>query len=223
MDFLQVYCAMLALVTAILPRLRLLKTHLSVLLLAAFFLAAYRNLLPLALGRKPLDIVLHHLKGIHDPLWDTLVWLRVGLLGLAGVILPLILLLRCTSLIGPACCLSSRQLTSSPPSFAQLPRTGTRSATARSPSSGTGKIALLSPRSRLISGLKKSCLRSSLACDGCCPVAPAVVQSERRITAALKTSDPAATVRRPRLSRAPASRTSRHRRRRAARRIATVW
>lgn len=94
---LQIYCAMLALVTAILPRLRLLKTHLTVLLLAAFLLAAYRNLLPLVLGRKPLDIILHHLKGIHDPLWDTLVWLRVGLLGLAGVILPLILLLRCAS------------------------------------------------------------------------------------------------------------------------------
>ena len=137
---LQIYCAALALVTAILPRLRLLKTHLSVLLLAAFLLAAYRNLLPLALGRKPLDIVLHHLKGIHDPLWDTLVWLRVGLLGLAGVVLPLILLLRCT--FQPL--LQGRSTATDPLSyfrFVQLPRIGIRFVTTRSPSSGTGRTA----------------------------------------------------------------------------------
>lgn len=93
----QIYCATLSLVTLVLPRFRLAKTHLSLLLLSAFLLSAYRNLLPLALGRAPLDIVLHHLKGIHDPLWDTLVWLRVGLLALAGVAVPLTLLLLCPS------------------------------------------------------------------------------------------------------------------------------
>ncbi|KAL7411452.1 hypothetical protein BDY24DRAFT_353656 [Mrakia frigida] len=91
--FFFLYTTLLALLTLTLRKARYvsrqIKPHLSFLLLSAFALYAYRNLWPLATFHgHPLDIALHRGKGGDG--WPSLVWWRVGLLGLVSVAVPLL-------------------------------------------------------------------------------------------------------------------------------------
>lgn len=73
--------------------LKQITRHLSVLLLLAFALYTYRNLLPLLVSKRPKDIALHGPHGKHAKAhWEkysaAFVWTRLAVLGVVAVGAP---------------------------------------------------------------------------------------------------------------------------------------